>query len=188
MASLSTVPAISSAAHLTDRSAAHGGYPRSVGGTKSRQAAGALRLRLVSSSSSRGRRGASFCRAQAEEASVAAVAADPQINLQFIGPNNSPVADFSLGSGTKNLRRAMLDAKVPLYDMYGSLMNCGGGGSCGTCLVDIKEGGELLSEKTSAEDKFLKKRPETWRLACQTIVGDKTNAGTIVVRTMPQKN
>lgn len=136
-------------------------------------------------------------RAQSSDAGAAAPPAEagpeapkgkPEIALQFEGPGGAAVASFTLGSGEKNLRRAMLDSKTPLYDMYGSLMNCGGGGSCGTCLVDIKEGADLLSPRTEAEEKYLKKRPDTWRLACQTIVGDKTNSGTLVVRTMPQKN
>ncbi|GJP50676.1 hypothetical protein CLOM_g9813 [Closterium sp. NIES-68] len=93
----------------------------------------------------------------------------------------------TIGSGEKNLRRAMADAKVPLYDMYGSVMNCGGGGSCGTCLVDIVAGAELLSGRTEAEGRYLKKRPESWRLACQTIVGDKENSGRLVIQRMPQK-
>lgn len=29
-------------------------------------------------------------------------------------------------------------------------------------------------------------KPETWRLACQTIVGDGTNSGTVVIQTKPQ--
>jgi len=36
-------------------------------------------------------------------------------------------------------------------------MNCGGGGSCGTCIVEILEGKELLNERTDAEYKYLKK-------------------------------
>lgn len=36
-------------------------------------------------------------------------------------------------------------------------MNCGGAGNCGTCIVEIVEGAELLSEKTDAEYKYLKK-------------------------------
>ena len=30
-------------------------------------------------------------------------------------------------------------------------------------------------------------KPETWRLACQTIVGDGANSGTVVIQTKPQK-
>jgi hypothetical protein len=41
--------------------------------------------------------------------------------------------------------------------LQGKLMNCGGAGNCGTCIVEIVEGAELLSEKTDAEYKYLKK-------------------------------
>lgn len=41
--------------------------------------------------------------------------------------------------------------------MQGKLMNCGGAGNCGTCEVEILEGAELLSERTDAEYKYLKK-------------------------------
>ncbi|KAG5121695.1 hypothetical protein JHK84_040035 [Glycine max] len=32
----------------------------------------------------------------------------------------------------------MLDNKIELYATYGKLMNCGGGGSCGTCIVEVR--------------------------------------------------
>ncbi|WIA35227.1 hypothetical protein OEZ86_003689 [Tetradesmus obliquus] len=81
----------------------------------------------------------------------------------------------------------MLDNKVDLYTTWGKLWQCGGGGQCGTCIVQVQEGAELLSERTATEDKKLHKKPETWRLACQTIVGDGTNSGTVVIQTKPQK-
>eukprot|EP00967_Tisochrysis_lutea_P088843 scaffold126242_cov33-Tisochrysis_lutea.AAC.2 len=48
--------------------------------------------------------------------------------------------------------------------------NCGGVGNCLTCQVEVLEGMENLSPRTAAEDKMLKKRPDNYRLACQTIV------------------
>eukprot|EP00897_Mesotaenium_endlicherianum_P007041 jgi/Mesen1/6365/ME000328S05646 len=102
--------------------------------------------------------------------------------------DGEPKEHVTIGSGLKNLRRLMLDEKLSLYAAYGKLMNCGGGGSCGTCMVQILEGGELLSERTDAELKYLeKKRPDNWRLACQTIVGDKTNSGKVIVQRLPQQ-
>jgi ferredoxin len=89
-------------------------------------------------------------------------------------------------SGEKLLRNIMSDNKIELYGAYGKVMNCGGGGSCGTCLVEIVQGKELLNERTTTEQRYLKKKPETWRLACQTIVGDKENSGTVVVQRLPQ--
>lgn len=115
----------------------------------------------------------------------------PTIGLEFLGPKPGPddameVQKASALSGEKLLRNIMLDNKIELYGAYGKVMNCGGGGSCGTCLVEIVQGKELLNERTTTEQRYLKKKPETWRLACQTIVGDKENSGTVVVQRQPQ--
>ncbi|XP_024533966.1 photosynthetic NDH subunit of subcomplex B 3, chloroplastic isoform X3 [Selaginella moellendorffii] len=110
------------------------------------------------------------------------------IELEFLGPDGKgDVLKTSVKSGEKVLRNVMRENKLELYGLYGKLMNCGGGGSCGTCIVEILEGQELLSQPTSAEKKHLKQKPGTWRLACQTIVGDKSNAGKVVVQRLPQK-
>lgn len=112
----------------------------------------------------------------------------PIIELQFLSPESASDSEtFSVGSGEKNLRKFMLESNLELYAFYGKVMNCGGGGSCGTCIVEILEGEDLLSERTDAEFKYLKKKPESWRLACQTIVGDKSNSGKVVVQRLPQK-
>lgn len=115
----------------------------------------------------------------------------PEIELEFIGPkaesNGSyPVDKAKARSGEKLLRNIMLDNKIELYATYGKLMNCGGGGSCGTCIVEIIEGKDLLNERTNTELRYLKKKPESWRLACQTIVGNKENSGKVVVQRIPQ--
>lgn len=111
----------------------------------------------------------------------------PEIELEFIAPKaESEVEKAKAMSGEKLLRNIMLDNKIELYATYGKLMNCGGGGSCGTCIVEIIEGKELLNERTNTELKYLKKKPESWRLACQTIVGNKENSGKVVVQRIPQ--
>ncbi|CAH2075752.1 unnamed protein product [Thlaspi arvense] len=74
------------------------------------------------------------------------------------GDGKYPVDRAKAVSGEKLLRNIMLDNKIELYAAYGKVMNCGGGGSCGTCIVE---------------------KPESWRLACQTIVGNKENSGKI---------
>jgi ferredoxin len=133
-------------------------------------------------------------RCSREEGNVAAPAADvapaapPTIDLEILGPEvGDVVTTTSVGSGEKLLRNIILDNKLELYGLYGKVMNCGGGGSCGTCIVEILEGKELLNERTDAEYKYLKKKPEGWRLSCQTIVGDKSNSGKVVVQRLPQK-
>ncbi|WVY91869.1 hypothetical protein V8G54_037383 [Vigna mungo] len=121
----------------------------------------------------------------------------PEIDLEFIGPKSGsdgkyPVEKAKAISGEKLLRNIMTDNKIELYATYGKLMNCGGGGSCGTCIVEIIEGKDLLNERTNTELRYLKKacllslsnslhknKPESWRLACQTIVGNKENSGKV---------
>lgn len=115
----------------------------------------------------------------------------PEIELEFIGPKpegdgSFPVDKVKAISGEKLMRSIMSDNKIELYATYGKLMNCGGGGSCGTCIVEIIEGKDLLNERTNTELKYLKKKPESWRLACQTIVGNKENSGKVVVQRIPQ--
>nr|CAD1823321.1 unnamed protein product [Ananas comosus var. bracteatus] len=113
------------------------------------------------------------------------------IELEFLGPKaggdgSSPVDRVTAISGEKLLRDIMLENKIELYAAYGKVMNCGGRGSCGTCIVEIIDGKELLNEQTNTELRYLKKKPESWRLACQTIVGNKENSGKVVVQRMPQ--
>ncbi|KNA15778.1 hypothetical protein SOVF_095010, partial [Spinacia oleracea] len=50
----------------------------------------------------------------------------------------------------------------------------------------ILHGKDILNERTDAELRYLKKKPKSWRLACQTIVGNKENSGKVVVQRIPQ--
>ncbi|KAF5748225.1 hypothetical protein HS088_TW04G00176 [Tripterygium wilfordii] len=115
----------------------------------------------------------------------------PEIELEFVGPKPESHGKYSVErakavSGEKLLRNIMLDNKIELYAAYGKVMNCGGGGSCGTCIVEILDGKDLLNERTNTELRYIKKKPESWRLACQTIVGNKENSGKVVVQRLPQ--
>ncbi|KAJ4828252.1 hypothetical protein Tsubulata_012059 [Turnera subulata] len=137
------------------------------------------------------RRTVSMCVASNSTGTSATVPEKPEIELEFIGPKPSgdgsyPVERAKEISGEKLLRNIMLDNKIELYATYGKVMNCGGGGSCGTCIVEVLEGKDLLNERTNAELRYLKKKPESWRLACQTIVGNKENSGKVVVQRIPQ--
>lgn len=85
------------------------------------------------------------------------------------------------------LRTLMQSQKVAVYDGWGNVWNCGGAGQCGMCTVDVTAGGELLSERTSAEDRHLtkKSKPQTWRLACQTCVNEGAT-GQLALQAQPQ--
>jgi ferredoxin len=79
-----------------------------------------------------------------------------------------------------NLREKALQNSIDLYTFKGKLTNCGGYGQCGTCIVEIVEGMENLSPKTDFEQRKLKRKPESYRLACQTLVN-----GPVSVKTKP---
>jgi ferredoxin len=98
-------------------------------------------------------------------------------NIRFVSENKEIIA-----ADGANLRIKALENQIDLYTFTGKMMNCGGYGQCGTCIVEIVEGMDNLPPRTEAEARILKKKPDTYRLACQTIVN-----GPISVQTKPQK-
>ena len=96
-------------------------------------------------------------------------------SIKFVKENKEAVV-----ADGANLREKMLQNGIDLYTFKGKLMNCGGYGQCGTCVVEIVEGLENLSPRTDFENSKLKKKPENYRLACQTMVN-----GAISVKTKP---
>jgi ferredoxin len=99
----------------------------------------------------------------------------PLASIKFLKEDKEIV----MASGA-NLRQKAIENGVDLYTFKGKMMNCGGSGQCATCLVEVVEGLENLSERTAFEAKRLKKRPNNYRLACQTLVN-----GPVVVNTKP---
>ncbi|MEC4984299.1 MAG: 2Fe-2S iron-sulfur cluster-binding protein [Oscillatoria sp. PMC 1068.18] len=97
-------------------------------------------------------------------------------NIKFVKENQEIVA-----ADGANLRQKALENGIDLYTLMGKMMNCGGYGQCGTCLVEVVEGMENLSPLSEAEKKKLKKRPDNYRLACQTSVN-----GPVSVNTKPK--
>ncbi|XWS73060.1 hypothetical protein CRYUN_Cryun02cG0093100 [Craigia yunnanensis] len=86
----------------------------------------------------------------------------PEIKLKFIrlnlGSDGSYLVDKDKVISTKKLlMNIMLDNKIKLYVAYGKVMNCGGGGSYETCIVEIIDGKYLLNERTNTELRYLKK-------------------------------
>ncbi|CAM9432625.1 unnamed protein product, partial [Sphacelaria rigidula] len=62
----------------------------------------------------------------------------------------------------------------------GKIYNCGGGGSCGTCAVNVVSGMANLSPKGPGEKKLLEKKPASYRLSCCSMV-----SGPVTVKTKP---
>ena len=96
-------------------------------------------------------------------------------NITYVPANKDVIA-----ADGANLREKALQNSVDLYTFSGKLMNCGGVGQCGTCIVEILEGMENLSPKTPFEERRLKRKPPSYRLACQTLAH-----GDVVVKTKP---
>ena len=86
-------------------------------------------------------------------------------NIKFVKDDKEVTA-----ADGANLRLQALENNIELYKLVGKMMNCGGYGQCGTCIVEIAEGMENLSPRTDVENRKLKKKPENYRLACQTLV------------------
>jgi len=79
-----------------------------------------------------------------------------------------------------NLRKAALDAGINPYKGLNNFNNCGGLGQCGTCVMEVIEGGRNLSPRSDVEEVYLADRPANYRLSCRTTVN-----GDVTVRTNP---
>jgi ferredoxin len=97
-------------------------------------------------------------------------------NIRFVKENKEVIA-----ADGANLREKAVQNQVDLYTFTGKMMNCGGYGQCGTCLVEVVEGMSNLSPRTEVELRKLKKKPESYRLACQTLV----LSGDVSIKTKP---
>lgn len=119
------------------------------------------------------------CRAEPGEVTVA---------VTFVTSDGAELARFDAPSG-EQLRAQMIANKVDLYTTWGKIWSCGGAGQCGTCIVDVKEAPDgCLSGRSETEEKKLRGKPPTWRLACQTFVGDEETPGQrVTIATKPQQ-
>ena len=83
----------------------------------------------------------------------------------------------------ENLREVALREGIELYGLKGMLGNCGGCGQCITCFVDVvgESSPGSLSGRTAVEEQKLRRRPQSWRLACQSLVQQS-----LLVLTKPQ--
>jgi ferredoxin len=101
----------------------------------------------------------------------------PGTSIEFVNEGKTVMA-----SGGANLRIKAIENGVDLYTMMGKMMNCGGYGQCGTCVIQVVEGAEHLSPRTAIEEKRFKNKPSDYRLACQASVN-----GPVRVVTKPKK-
>ncbi|KAL3840871.1 hypothetical protein ACJIZ3_025462 [Penstemon smallii] len=116
---------------------------------------------------------------------------NPGVNFAFVAsvllPDGTPDVHYRTACGGQKLRDIMLDNDIELYGPYARpLLNCAGGGTCGTCIVEVIQGRELLNRRTDKEKEKLKKNPKNWRLACQVTVGTADSTGLVVIQQLPE--
>lgn len=111
------------------------------------------------------------------------------VNYEFLNGERGTV-ETPAGS---NLRGVFMQEGLKLYDertrrfdMPYATGDCAGEGLCGTCLVNVVRGGELLTPKDRNEELITKGRPLAWRAACRVYVGADNDAGTLEVQLQPQ--
>lgn len=97
-------------------------------------------------------------------------------NIKFVKEDKEVIA-----ADGANLREKALENSIDIYTFMGKMTNCGGYGQCGTCIVEVVEGAENLSEKTDFEKRKLRKKPDSYRLSCQAIVN-----GPVSIKTKPK--
>lgn len=118
-------------------------------------------------------------------------AEEPSVDFAFVSPrllpDGTPDVHYRTARGGQKLRDIMLDGYIDLYGPYDKvLLNCSGGSVCGTCIVEVVEGKEMLSPKTNVEKELLKRKPKTWRLACQATVGNADSTGQMIIQQLPK--
>lgn len=74
-----------------------------------------------------------------------------------------------------NLRQLLVDNEINVYQSFTRWTNCKGKQLCGTCIVNIKEGGMNTNRKSMDEGSTLRENPDSYRLSCVTFAyGDLT--------------
>lgn len=119
------------------------------------------------------------------------------IKVKVVGPQGEEAATIDVISGYEsNLRTVLVNNNLRVYDARTSRFDspyqtgdCGGEGTCGTCMVSVLAGKELLNERVRVEDKALRKQlaPPNYRWSCRTKVGpDPAVGGELKVKLRPQ--
>mmetsp|Transcript_879 Transcript_879/g.1163 ORF Transcript_879/g.1163 Transcript_879/m.1163 type:complete len:271 (-) Transcript_879:55-867(-) len=82
-----------------------------------------------------------------------------------------------------NIRQLCIDNGINVYQSLTRWTNCKGQQLCGTCIVNVPEGGINTNRKSMDEASTLRENPETYRLSCVSFAyGDCT------VETFPPVN
>ena len=119
------------------------------------------------------------------------------IKVILKGPQGEEAGELAVLSGYGvNLRtilnssnRKIYDDRTYRFDSPYQRGDCGGEGTCGTCMVAILSGEELLNDKARVEEKALLSRnaPPNYRWSCRVSIGEEEEQeGELVVKLRPQ--
>lgn len=79
-----------------------------------------------------------------------------------------------------NVRQVLTDNGINVYQSVTRWTNCKGKQLCGTCIVNITNGGSSTNRKSLDESSTLRENPDSYRLSCVTFA-----YGDITVETFP---
>lgn len=102
--------------------------------------------------------------------------------IQNKGSNEEAVITLSAKPGV-NVRELLVENGINVYQSVTRWTNCKGKQLCGTCIVNITEGGIGTNRKSMDEASTLRENPESYRLSCVTFAYDD-----VTVETFPPIN
>lgn len=79
-----------------------------------------------------------------------------------------------------NIRELLTDNGINVYQSVTRWTNCKGKQLCGTCIVNVTEGGMQTNRKSMDEESTLRENPDSYRLSCVSFA-----YGDITVETFP---
>jgi len=120
-----------------------------------------------------------------------------EIVVEMIGPSGEDAGSFVVLSGYgSNMRTALNSKNMKIYDDRTARFdspyqtgNCAGEGTCGTCVVQVLEGRDLLNPRKDVENKALLKQgaPNNYRWSCRVAIGpDSERGGKVKIKLRPQ--
>jgi len=107
---------------------------------------------------------------------------DEQITITVIqnkGSKDETIRTLEAKKGV-NVRQLLTDNDINVYQSLTRWTNCKGKQLCGTCIVNVTEGGEGTNRKSLDEASTLRENPDTYRLSCVTFA-----YGDVMVETFP---
>jgi ferredoxin len=102
--------------------------------------------------------------------------------IQNKGAPNESTQTLTAPAGV-NLRQLCVDNNINVYQSLTRWTNCKGKQLCGTCIVNVKDGGKNTNRKSMDEESTLRENPDGYRLSCVTFA-----YGDVTVETLPPVN